>query len=41
MGKSCVRLKKPAFIPFDLIGELMGKISCEEWIEMYEAANKK
>ncbi|MGB0495440.1 MAG: DUF1801 domain-containing protein [Kangiellaceae bacterium] len=41
MGKSCVRLKKPEFIPFDLFGELMTKVTCEEWIEIYESQIKK
>ncbi|MFT6732566.1 MAG: hypothetical protein ACJAS9_000747 [Polaribacter sp.] len=41
MGKSCVRLKKPEFIPFELFGELMGKMSCEEWIEVYESLIKR
>jgi hypothetical protein len=27
-------------IPFDLIGELTGKISAEEWIDIYESAVK-
>lgn len=36
MGKSCVRFKNPDKIPFDLIGELMSKITVEEWIEQYE-----
>ena len=36
MGKSCVRFKKMEEIPYDLIGELMRKISVKEWIEMYE-----
>jgi hypothetical protein len=34
MGKSCIRLKKFDKIPFDLIGELMTKISVEDWIAM-------
>ena len=41
MGKSCIRLKKPEFIPFDLFGELMRQMSCEEWIETYEGQIKK
>lgn len=41
MGKSCVRFKKPDNIPFDLIGELMSKISVEGWIECYERNLKK
>ena len=36
MGKSCIRFKKTATIPFKLIGELAGKISVAEWISIYE-----
>lgn len=36
MGKSCIRFKKMDQIPYDLIGELILKMSCEEWIELYE-----
>lgn len=41
MGKSCVRLKKPANIPYDLIGELCTKITAERWIEIYESNIKR
>lgn len=41
MGKSCVRFKKIDDIPFDLIGELVSKISVKEWIDQYEKAIKK
>lgn len=41
MGKSCMRYKKPEDIPIDLIGELVTKISPDEWIEMYEKIFKK
>ncbi|SHM75276.1 protein of unknown function (DU1801) [Cyclobacterium lianum] len=41
MGKSCIRFKKVDAIPFALIGELMEKISLEEWIESYERGQKK
>ena len=37
MGKSCIRFKKFDEIPFDLIGELVTKISVEDWISMYES----
>lgn len=37
MGKSCVRFKKEAHIPFDLLGELVSKVSVEDWIATYEA----
>jgi uncharacterized protein YdhG (YjbR/CyaY superfamily) len=36
MGKSCIRFKKPDTIPFELIGELVSKMSAEEWITLYE-----
>lgn len=36
MGKSCIRFKKPDQIPFDLIGQLVQKITPERWIEVYE-----
>ncbi len=36
MGKSCVRFKKMEEIPYDLIGELMKKMSAEDWINLYE-----
>jgi hypothetical protein len=41
MGKSCVRFKKIDDIPYDLIEQLLGKMSVEEWIEIYEKALKK
>ena len=37
MGKSCIRFKKPEHIPFELIGQLMRKVTPEKWIEVYEA----
>ena len=41
MGKSCIRFKNIEAIPFDLIGELAGRISAEEWIAYYESAIRK
>jgi len=41
MGKSCIRFKKPEEIPYELIAELMEKISVQDWIEVYEKAIKK
>ncbi|MCL6296296.1 DUF1801 domain-containing protein [Jejuia spongiicola] len=40
MGKSCIRFKKMDEIPFELIGELTRKMTCEEWIDIYESAIK-
>ena len=37
MGKSCLRFKKPDQIPFDLIGQLMQKMTVEDWINCYES----
>ena len=37
MGKSCLRFKKPEQLPFELIGELMRKISVNDWIKTYES----
>jgi hypothetical protein len=41
IGKSCVRFKKPERITFELIGELMQKITPDDWIEIYETNYKK
>lgn len=41
MGKSCIRFKKPDAIPFDLIAELAGKITVQDWIERYETNVKR
>ena len=36
MGKSCVRYKSPDDIPYTLIGELVSKITVNDWIDLYE-----
>jgi hypothetical protein len=41
MGKSCMRFKKPEHIPFELLGQLMGKMTAAQWIDMYESLYKK
>jgi hypothetical protein len=41
MGKSCIRFKKFDDIPYQLIGELMQKVSVKDWIEIYETKLKK
>jgi hypothetical protein len=38
MGKGCIRFKKVDAIPFEMIGELLSKITPQKWIEMYEKA---
>lgn len=41
MGKSCVRFKKIEEIPYQLIGELVSKMTLEEWVGTYESVIKK
>ncbi len=41
MGKSCIRFKKPEDVPLKLIGELSGKITPKQWIELYENTFRK
>ena len=37
MGKGCLRFKNVSQIPFQLIGELVGKMQVAEWINIYES----
>ncbi len=37
MGKSCIRFKKIENIPYNLIGELVAKMSANDWIMLYES----
>ena len=41
MGKSCNRFKKIDDIPFELIGELMQKMTTQNWISKYESVFRK
>jgi len=41
MGKSCIRFKKVEEIPYELIGQLMQKMSMQDWIDLYEKNIKK
>lgn len=38
MGKSCIRFKNTKVIPYELIGELAGKVTVEQWINIYETS---
>lgn len=40
MGKSCLRFKKAEQIPYGLLGELLQKVTPEQWIQCYEAVFK-
>lgn len=37
MGKSCIRFNNVKHIPYELIGELVSKMSPEAWIATYES----
>lgn len=41
MGKSCIRFKKMEDIPYDLISELVTKMTVQDWISFYEKNYKK
>ncbi len=41
MGKSCIRFKKVANIPYDLIATLCQKMTADEWINLYEKNVKR
>lgn len=41
MGKSCIRFKYIDHIPYELIAELMNKMTVKQWIDIYEEAFKK
>ena len=36
MGKSCIRFKKTEQIPYDLVAELMQKMTVDDWVNIYE-----
>lgn len=41
MGKSCIRFKNVNKIPYELIGQLAGKLTPDEWIALYEKNMKR
>ncbi len=41
MGKSCIRFKKIDEIPYELIGELVSKMTPQNWIDLYEKNVKR
>ena len=38
MGKCCIRFKKQDDIPYELIGELVSKVTPQQWIDEYESS---
>ncbi|MEY4603506.1 MAG: hypothetical protein RIT43_798 [Bacteroidota bacterium] len=41
VGKSCIRFKKEEHISFELLAELVRRMSASEWIEVYEKNFKR
>lgn len=41
MGKSCIRLKNVATIPYDLIGELAAKMTVDQYLTNYEKSRAR
>jgi hypothetical protein len=41
MGKCCVRFKKPEDVPVALIGQLVSKVTPQQWIDYYEGVVKQ
>jgi len=41
MGKSCIRFKKMNDIPLELLGQLVTKMSVQDWISLYEKNLKR
>lgn len=41
MGKSCIRFKKMNDIPLELLGQLVAKMSVQDWISLYEKKLKR
>ncbi len=41
MGKCCIRFKSLNDVPLDLIGQLVSKVTPQQWITMYERYIKK
>ena len=37
MGNGCVRFKNMQTIPYELIGQLVSKMTMQQWIEIYES----
>ena len=41
MGKCCIRFKKAADVPVELIGRLAAMVTPQEWVAHYESSIKK
>ena len=41
MGKSCIRFKNVKTIPYDLIGELVSKMTVDQWVALYKGSREE
>lgn len=41
MGKCCIRFRKLEDLPLDVVAELMGRLSIDEYIQAYEAGRDR
>ena len=41
MGKSCIRFKKWEEMPFELLGDLVSRVTVSDWIATYESKLKR
>jgi len=41
MGKGCVRFKNMNTIPYELIGQLVSKMTVQQWVDIYESNLKR
>lgn len=39
-GKSCIRFKRPAAIPLDLVRDLCGRMSLDEYLTLHRSAHR-
>lgn len=41
MGKSCIRFRTTADLPLDVIGEIVGSVPMDRWVEIAKAARRR
>ncbi|MCR3956184.1 MAG: DUF1801 domain-containing protein [Gudongella sp.] len=41
MGKSCIRFRNPKKIPYNLLEELLRKVSVEDYVDLYESSLRR
>jgi len=41
MGKSCIRFKKMDDVPYELLAELVAKVTVSDWVRLYEEKFEK